>query len=174
MNNAFLPPVERRSGPAGSARPDPEDGSPLPSRPGPTRVLVVDDTPALLDLVRETLEGAGYEVFTCLQGRDALAMARREQPHVLMLDLVMPEVSGWEVLEGLRGDPALGPIPVVICTAYAAEALGRLDELQKLMGNRHLGLLPKPFDLDELLEVIGSVTGGPSGRYARSAASGET
>src|SRR5919202_590080 len=105
-------------------------------------ILVVDDTPGLLDVARTCLEDEGYRVVTCLQSRDALALARRECPDAVMLDVVMPEVSGWDVLAQLRADPAFTHTPVIICTAYVEEALGRLAELQGPHGDRHLGLLP--------------------------------
>ena len=119
-------------------------------------ILVVDDTPALLDVVRACLEEEGYRVVTCLEARHAVRLAREEQPDVIMLDVVMPEVSGWEVLAQLRADPAFARTPVIVCTAYVAEALGRLAELRG--PDQHLGLLPKPFEIEELTEVVASVT----------------
>ncbi len=121
-------------------------------------ILVVDDTPAVLDVVREALEDEGYRVKTCLQSVDALGIAREEPPDVVMLDIVMPEMSGWEVLNRLRAEPALAQTPVIVCTAYVSEALGRLAELRGPAGDAHVGLLPKPFDVDELVEVVDSVT----------------
>jgi CheY-like chemotaxis protein len=120
------------------------------------RILVVDDTPALLDVIRTCLEDEGYRVTTCLESRYAVQMAQAQRPDVVMLDVVMPEVSGWEVLARLRQDPAFRRTPVIVCTAYVAEALGRLAELKG--PDQHLGLLPKPFDVEELLEVMASVT----------------
>ena len=125
-------------------------------RPNAARILVVDDTPTLLDVVRSALEGEGYRVSTCLEGREAVRLARAQRPDLIMLDVVMPEVSGWEVLAQLRADPEFGRTPVIVCTAYVVEALGRLAELKG--PDQHLGLLPKPFELEELLEVVGSVT----------------
>jgi CheY-like chemotaxis protein len=119
-------------------------------------IMVVDDTPALLDVVRAGLEAEGYAVATCLESREAVRLAREERPDVIMLDVVMPEVSGWDVLAQLRADPAFGRTPVIVCTAYVSEALGRLAELRG--PDQHLGLLPKPFELEELLEVVASVT----------------
>ena len=119
-------------------------------------ILVVDDTPALLDVVRVALEAEGYRVVTCLESREAVRLAFEERPDVIMLDVVMPEVSGWEVLAQLRSDPGFARTPVIVCTAYVAEALGRLAELRG--PDQHLGLLPKPFELEELLEVVASVT----------------
>ncbi len=124
----------------------------------PPLILVVDDTPAVLDVVREALVDEGYRVKTCLQSVDALSIAREESPDVVMLDIVMPEMSGWEVLNRLRAEPALAQTPVIVCTAYVSEALGRLAELRGPAGDAHVGLLPKPFDVDELVEVVASVT----------------
>ncbi len=121
------------------------------------KILVVDDTPALLDVVRKCLESEGYVVITCLESRHAMRLAREERPDVVMLDVVMPEVSGWDVLAELRADPAFRNTPVIVCTAYVAEALGRIVELQR-GPDQHVGLLPKPFELDELYEVVESVT----------------
>ena len=120
------------------------------------KILVVDDTPAILDITRRCLESEGYAVRTCLESREAVRMAREDPPDVIMLDVVMPEVSGWEVLAELRADGAFQRTPVIVCTAYVAEALGRLAELKG--PDQHLGLLPKPFELEELLEVMASVT----------------
>jgi CheY-like chemotaxis protein len=120
------------------------------------RILVVDDTPALLDVIRKCLEQEGYCVRTCLESRNAVELAKADPPDVIMLDVVMPEVSGWEVLARLRQYPAFQRTPVIVCTAYVAEALGRLAELKG--PDQHLGLLPKPFELEELIEVVASVT----------------
>jgi len=123
---------------------------------GAPRIMVVDDTPALIDVIRKCLEDEGYLVRTCLESRNAVRMARETRPDVIMLDVVMPEVSGWEVLAALRMDPGFKRTPVIVCTAYVAEALGRLAELKG--PDQHLGLLPKPFELEELIEVVASVT----------------
>jgi two-component system, OmpR family, response regulator len=120
------------------------------------RILVVDDTPALLDVIRKCLEEEGYHVRTCLESRDAIRMAQEDPPDVIMLDVVMPEVSGWEVLAALRTDATFTRTPVIVCTAYVAEAIGRMAELKG--PDQHLGLLPKPFELEELIEVVASVT----------------
>lgn len=128
----------------------------LPVSAAQPAILVVDDTPALLDVVRTALEHEGYRVVTCLESREAVRLAHEERPDMIMLDVVMPEVSGWEVLARLRSDAGFARTPVIVCTAYVTEALGRLAELQG--PDRHLGLLPKPFELEELLEVVASVT----------------
>jgi CheY-like chemotaxis protein len=75
-----------------------------------------------------------------------------------LLDIVMPEMSGWEVLAALREIPELANTPVIVCTAYVEAALGRLEELRGPSGDGQVGFVPKPFDLEELLEVVASVT----------------
>lgn len=113
-------------------------------------ILVVDDTLSLLDLIRDVLEPEGYAVSTCLLARQAYPMARRLRPDLVILDIVMPEVSGWDVLDRLRKDPLLESAPIVICTAWAEQAAAQMQELKE----PRLWLLPKPFDPEELLDTV--------------------
>lgn len=132
----------------------------------PAKVLIVDDTPIVLDVVRELLEANGYEVATCLLSREALAMARRFGPDLVMLDIVMPELSGWDLFALLRADPAFARVPIVVCTAWAEEAAGRMRELRA----PHLWLLPKPFDADDLIDTVTEAleaAGGSPERFGR-------
>lgn len=114
------------------------------------RILVVDDTLTLIDLLRDILSNEGHDVTTCLLAREAYPLARRLQPHLVILDIVMPEVSGWDLLHLLRQDERLKRVPIVICTAWAEQAAARLLELRE----PDLWLLPKPFDPDDLIETV--------------------
>jgi CheY-like chemotaxis protein len=113
-------------------------------------VLVVDDTLPLLDLVRDLLRPEGYQVVTCVMAREAYPMAIRIRPDLILLDIVMPEVSGWDVLGLVRRDPRLSSVPIVICTAWAEQAAAHMLEIRE----PHLWLLPKPFDADDLLATV--------------------
>lgn len=117
---------------------------------GHTRVLVVDDEPALLRLLRVTLEGEGYEVLLASDGRTALQRIRSEQPDLVLLDIMMPVVDGWGVLEGLRSEE---PRPRVICLT-AKES--RRDRLRgwRLGADEYV---TKPFGVDHLLGVMTEV-----------------
>lgn len=117
---------------------------------GYTRVLVVDDEPALLRLLRVTLEGEGYEVLLASDGRTALQRIRSEQPDIVLLDIMMPVVDGWGVLEGLRSEERR---PRVICLT-AKES--RRDRLRgwRLGADEYV---TKPFGVDHLLEVMTDV-----------------
>jgi signal transduction histidine kinase/CheY-like chemotaxis protein/CHASE3 domain sensor protein len=84
---------------------------------GETRVLVVDDEPANLDLLQALLEPEGFRVLKSSGGREGIEMARAQQPHLILLDLMMPEVTGFDVVEALRTDEATRSIPIMVLTA---------------------------------------------------------
>ena len=110
-------------------------------------ILAVDDDPAILDVVAQVLADEGYEVLTAGGGRAAVELARRHLPRLILLDLMMPEMNGWQVVAELRASPQTRSIPVLLLSA-------RRDT--ELMANS-LGVssyLEKPFDLDELLARV--------------------
>ena len=115
------------------------------AQPG-DRILVVDDEPDIIALVAYHLARSGYRVSTAASGTEALQAARDEQPALIVLDLMLPELSGFEVLERLRADKALADIPVLMLTARREEP----DRVQGLS----LGAddyLVKPFSPQELV-----------------------
>jgi two-component system, OmpR family, phosphate regulon response regulator PhoB len=91
------------------------------------RILVVDDEPDLLELVRVNLSQAGFEVDTAETGRQALERVRRAAPDLLILDLMLPDLSGTEVCRHLRQDSSLAEIPIIMLTA-------RADEVDRVVG----------------------------------------
>jgi CheY-like chemotaxis protein len=106
--------------------------------PRPTRILVVDDDPALREILRDTLEGERYEVAEAGDGNEALAHVYRERPDLIVADLKMPVMDGLDLLKKLRRDLATCQIPVIVLTGvedHDAEAkaldLGADDYLNK-------------------------------------------
>jgi DNA-binding response OmpR family regulator len=87
----------------------------------PGRVLVVDDEREIRELCRVNLELEGFDVVEAADGAAALAAARAEVPDIIFLDLMMPGIDGWAVLEQLKADPSTADIPVVLLTARASE-----------------------------------------------------
>jgi len=81
------------------------------------RVLVVDDEPANVELIVRRLSGNGYETLTASNGHDAIAVATREQPDLILMDIMMPGLDGWQATRLLKGDPKTANIPVVFVTA---------------------------------------------------------
>jgi len=122
-----------------------------PSTPA-EHVLVVDDEPEIVALVVYQLAKVGYRVSTATSGPDALAAVRRERPSLIVLDLMLPGLSGFEVLEQLRNDPATRDIGVLMLTA-------RKDEPDRIRGLT-LGAddyLTKPFSAAELALRVGAI-----------------
>ena len=96
---------------------------------GQRTVLVVDDDRKSVELTRTHLDAAGYDVLAAYGGREGIELARRRRPDLIVLDLMMPEVNGFDVVEALKDDPDTRGIPVVIMTAMqiAAEERERLN-----------------------------------------------
>jgi two-component system phosphate regulon response regulator PhoB len=121
------------------------------STPG-ERVLVVDDEPDIVALVVYHLAKAGYRVSSAAAGPDALAMARRERPALIVLDLMLPGMSGFEVLEQLREDEATRATAVLMLTA-------RKEEPDRIRG-LSLGAddyLTKPFSPQEMVLRVAAI-----------------
>ena len=108
-------------------------------------ILVVDDDPGIRDVVTMVLRDEGFPVATATNGRQALASITAARPELVLLDLNMPVMTGWEVLSQLQA--ALAGIPVVVMTA----AQGGQAEAQRCHADGYLG---KPFDLEDLLTVV--------------------
>jgi DNA-binding response OmpR family regulator len=87
-----------------------------------TTILIVDDEPPILDLVRFTLEDADVRVVEASDGAEALVLARRIKPDLVLLDVQMPRLNGLEVCRQLRLEPALARTPIVMLTAAGQES----------------------------------------------------
>jgi len=122
------------------------------------RILVVDDEPDLLELVRFNLDQAGYRVDTAQSGREAMTMLRRSAPDLVVLDLMLPDLSGEEVCRQLRADVQLAHLPVIMLTAKS-------EEVDRVVGFE-LGAddyVTKPFSPRELVLRIRAVLRRGSG-----------
>jgi two-component system response regulator MtrA len=119
----------------------------------PTHVLVMDDTPAILELLQELLEEEGYRVTTCRERLD-LPQIHAVHPDVIMQDLLFAGVreTGTQFLTAARLDPALAHIPIILCTAATrvVQDEGMAEQLRQL----RVRVVLKPFDIDALLSVL--------------------
>jgi len=86
------------------------------------KILVVDDEQHIVRLVQMNLERAGYEVVNAFNGHDALKKVELESPGLVVLDYIMPDLSGFEVLQNLRKNPVTRELPVIMLTAKAQDA----------------------------------------------------
>jgi DNA-binding response OmpR family regulator len=122
------------------------DGKPTPA--AIRRILLVDDDPEIIDAIRYALEAKGHQIFIARDGNQGLAMAEREDPDLVILDMMMPKRSGFLVLEKLRRTRAV-PMRVIMITANEgsrhkayAEMLGVDDYIRK------------PFAMDKLVDSV--------------------
>lgn len=117
-------------------------------------VLVVDDDPWISGMLRTLLAGEGYEVTEASNGKQGVQLAARDQPDVVLLDLVMPGESGLDVLHRLKASAATRDIPVIVVS-------GHTKALQGNVAARAHGLIQKPFDLVDLLDKLQRATDSP-------------
>ncbi|MFW6109335.1 MAG: response regulator [archaeon] len=113
------------------------------------RILVVDDEADVLLLAREMLESEGYEVHTVESGEDAIELLPELDPDLVLLDVVMPGVSGLEVCRVIKRNEAMSGVKVVLFTALGAEVDMMLDE-----GDKADDYILKPFTRKTFLEKI--------------------
>jgi len=116
-----------------------------------SRVAVVDDTPEARRLIRRILQSQGdFEIFEAENGREAIELVNREHPDLVILDLMMPEVDGFAVLDALRSQPETANIPVIVATAKELT----VDEKSRLQGQIQSLMLKGDFLNDEFLEEV--------------------
>ena len=117
------------------------------------RVLVVDDSEVIRELISVNLELEGFEVSTAEDGQDALDRIEQVQPDLVTLDVVMPRLNGFETAARLRANPATRHIPVVMVSAAAQE--GDLQRGREIGVNAYI---TKPFQPEELVRVVRELT----------------
>lgn len=130
--------------------------------PTPLDVLVIDDEPVLSELVAANLATAGHRVRTATDGRVGLRAVAQRRPDVVVLDVMMPVLDGWGVLEALAEDPQTSDLPIVMLTALTSEQ----DVIRAhLTGAVHY--LTKPFEVSELLASVRAAATPPSDEQRR-------
>jgi threonine synthase len=117
-----------------------------------SRVAIVDDTPDARRLIRRILQsqGGNYTLFEATNGQEAIELARRELPDLIILDLMMPGVDGFSVLDALKDNPNTAEIPVIVVTAKELTT----DEKARLQGRIHSLMQKGEFMNDELMDEV--------------------
>jgi DNA-binding response OmpR family regulator len=119
------------------------------------RAVYIEDEPEMIDLVRLILARKRYDVIGANGGRAGLDTVRKILPDVVLLDLMMPDMDGWEVYHQLKADEATRDIPVIIITAKAQN----IDKVLALHIAKVDDYIPKPFTPQELVDSLGRVLG---------------
>lgn len=123
------------------------------SSQGPVRVAIVDDDPGIVKVISVILKTNGFEVVDALSGAGALALIKAERPDVVLLDIMMPDVDGFEVCRQLKEDPETSGIPVVFVSAKTGT-----DHVDKGLELGAAGYIIKPFAPAVMIAKIREVT----------------
>lgn len=119
------------------------------------RVLAVDDDPVIQRLLEVNLELEGYDVRLASDGAEAVEAARDFRPDVILLDVMMPIMDGWEACRTIKEDPELAHIPVVFLSARAQDV-----DVEKGTEMGATAYLTKPFDPEDLLDLVAELVSG--------------
>jgi DNA-binding response OmpR family regulator len=115
-------------------------------------IVVVDDEQALLDILSLSLTSQGYNVITVSNGLKAVDIIKREQPDLVILDIVMPEINGWEILKCLEEKPETSGLPIIMISATPP-----FPEMKQIINDNVLYYQSKPFNFEQLLQKMNSV-----------------
>jgi len=118
------------------------------------KILVVEDDPDQLEIISLSLKTAGFAIGTAATGTDALVKTRSISPDLIILDLMLPGLNGFDVCESLRRDPATASIPIIMLTGMCSQ-FGRFAGLESGAND----FLLKPFDPDQLVAKIEKLLG---------------
>jgi CheY-like chemotaxis protein len=114
------------------------------------RILVIDDEPQLRVIVRMMLEKAGHQVTEAGDGEEGLKLLEKDLPDLILLDVMMPGPSGWEVCHKIKASRRLRDIPLVMFTVRTSKE--SMEKSNQCGAEAHIN---KPFDMEEMLETVG-------------------
>ena len=112
-------------------------------------ILVVEDNQDNYELVRTILELAGYDTFQAITGRDGVDAARKQKPDLILMDMAMPEMDGWDATQRIRKDPETKHIPMVALTVHTLPR-----ERKRALDAGVDAYISKPFDAAHFLQVV--------------------
>ena len=114
------------------------------------RILYIEDEKEMLELTRIVLEREGYEMLAAVGGAEGIATVKREKPDLVLLDLMMPDVDGWEVYRQMKADKEVADIPVIIITARTQS----IDKVLGLKVAKVADYITKPFGPSDLINSV--------------------
>ncbi len=115
------------------------------------RILIIDDEPDTQKILRLTMEKAGYGVMTASDGEGGIRKAEEERPDLIILDVLMPGMTGWETCQKLRQNPLTVSIPIIICTSRSRE-----EDIERGFSAGATDYILKPFELQRVVSKVAS------------------
>jgi DNA-binding response OmpR family regulator len=113
------------------------------------RVVIIDDNPAIVEMLQRTLEKEDYEVIGCVESVKAMDVCLQQKPDLVVLDILMPGKSGWDVMEELKSNATTASIPVIISTVK-----NRPEDMEKGEELKATDYIAKPYVFSDLLEKV--------------------
>ncbi|MEW6554391.1 MAG: response regulator [Actinomycetota bacterium] len=118
------------------------------------KILIVDDNQAIVEMLQRKFEREEYGVVGCVDSAKAVATARRERPDLIVLDILMPGKTGWEIIEELKADPETRAVPVIISTVK-----NRPEDIERGKTLQATDHIAKPYVFSDLLEKVRAILG---------------
>ncbi len=118
----------------------------------PKKILIAEDEEILYNLLQKKLNQEGYNVSVATNGREALDQMRKDKPDILLLDIIMPQLGGFGVMEAMRKDPSLRDIPVIIVSNSGQPV--EIDKAKKLGAKNWI--IKTEFDPQEVIDKVGA------------------
>jgi CheY-like chemotaxis protein len=122
-------------------------------------ILVVEDNLDNYELVHTILEIAGYDTFLAVNGRDGVNAARKQKPDLILMDMALPEMDGWDATKHIREDPETAHIPLVALTVHTLPR-----ERKRALDVGVDAYLSKPFDANQFIQLVESILENSKGR----------
>lgn len=126
------------------------------------QILCIEDEPEMIELISLILERHNFKVTGALGGQEGLEVLKSELPELILLDLMMPDMDGWDVYKQIKADPALANIPVIVVTAKAQS----IDKVLGLHIAKVEDYVTKPFVPDDLVASVTRVLGSVDSRLS--------
>jgi two-component system, OmpR family, response regulator VicR len=117
------------------------------------KICIIEDEPAMIELVSLILKNRGFEVVGAVGGQEGLELISKTKPDLVLLDLMMPDMSGWDVYQHMKADDGMKGIPVIVVTAKAQS----IDKVLGLHIAKVQDYITKPFSPNELVESVKKV-----------------
>lgn len=118
------------------------------------KVLVVDDNPVIVEMLQRQLGKEGFEVLGCVDSAQAMDICLEQAPDLVILDILMPGKTGWEVMRELKADPRTASTPVIISTVK-----NRPEDIEQGRELQAAGYIAKPYVVGDLIEKIDAILG---------------